>query len=153
MPNALDMFRAQREAADQVHARLTEVATLLIQLQTQVNALATNDQFRALLQGEGILLERTETLLRQIRSVREHEVARFWPAVWRRWVLAAVFALASAAAAGAGYGKATRPYASELETLRSRATLSDEIALRVLTMKPSERRQFDALIKWRKPPK
>ena len=33
----------------------------------------------------------------------------------------------------------------ELETLRSRAALSDEIALRVLTMTPSERRRLDAL--------
>ena len=32
MPNAIDLFREQREAADQVHARLTEISTLLWQL-------------------------------------------------------------------------------------------------------------------------
>lgn len=32
MPNALDIFRAQQEAADHVHARLTEISGLLAQL-------------------------------------------------------------------------------------------------------------------------
>ena len=147
MPNALDMFRAQREAADQVHARLTEVGVLLNELRTQVDAVAGNPQFRALLQDEQTLLTRTETLLTDVRHVREQEVGRFWPAVWRRWALALGFALASAATAGAGYAWATRPYATELKTLRSRTAFADAVARRIATMTPAERRQFEALMK------
>jgi hypothetical protein len=42
MHSALDAFRAQREAADQVYARLIEVARLLEQLTKQVDAVAGN---------------------------------------------------------------------------------------------------------------
>jgi hypothetical protein len=77
---------------------------------------------------------------------------RFWPGVWRRWVLALVFALASAAAAGAGYAWVTNPYASELATLRSRAEFASFVEHRVLMMTPAERRQFDTLIKWKTAP-
>jgi hypothetical protein len=146
MPNALDMFRAQCEAADQVHARLTEITVLLNELRTQVDAVAENRQFRALLQDEQTLLARTESLLTDVRHVREQEVGRFWPVVWR-WVLALVFALASAAAAGAGYAWATRPYAAELEALQSRTDFADAVARRMATMTPAERRQFEAFMK------
>jgi hypothetical protein len=71
---------------------------------------------------------------------------RFWPAVWRRWVIAAVFALISAAA-GAGYSWVSKPYEAELATLRARVELLDMIAQRVIKMTPAERRQFDALMK------
>ena len=54
MESALDTFRAQREAADQVHARLTEVAHLLERLTRQVDAIAANADLRAvLLAGSG----------------------------------------------------------------------------------------------------
>jgi len=147
MPNALDMFRAQREAADQVHVRLGEVAALLSELQARVDTVAANREFRALLQDQATLLARTETFLTQVRYVREQEAGRFWPAVWRRWVLAVAFAVASAWAAGAGYAWAARPYLAELEALRSRVDLADAIVSRTMTMSAAERRQFDALMK------
>jgi len=59
-----------------------------------------------------------------------------------------VFALASTAAAGAGYAFATQPHARELDALRSRAELTDAVTRRMLTMTPAERRQFDVLMKW-----
>jgi hypothetical protein len=59
-----------------------------------------------------------------------------------------VFALASAAAAGAGYSWWTKPYAAELEILRSRMEFATFVEHRVLTMTPAERRRFDALMKW-----
>jgi hypothetical protein len=149
MPNALDTFRAQREVADQLHARLTEVAVLLDNLRTQVEAIAGNPDLRAVLREEQTLLARTQDVLANVRRFREHEVSRFWPAVWRRWLLALVFALASTAAGGAGYGWVTKPWAAELEALRSRAELADNIAQRTLTMTPSERRQLDVLMKFR----
>lgn len=152
MPNALDMFRAQREAADQVHARLQDVSVLLSALQARVNAVAGNQEFRALLKDQAALLARTEALLSQVRYAREHEVAHFWPAIWRRWALAVVFAVASAAAAGAGYAATTLPHAAEFEALRSRADLWDIVERRMMTMTPAERRQFDALMKGQAPP-
>jgi hypothetical protein len=54
----------------------------------------------------------------EVRSFREQEMLRFWPGVFRRWIVALVFALASAAAAGAGYAWWTRLYAAELAALR-----------------------------------
>jgi hypothetical protein len=77
---------------------------------------------------------------------------RFWPAVWRRWAVAVAFALAAGATFGAGYVWANRPYEAELVSLRTRVELLDAVAQRVLTMTPSERRQFDALMKWNAPP-
>lgn len=80
------------------------------------------------------------------------EMQRFWPGVWRRWTLAVAFALASAAAAGAGYGLLTKPYANELAMLHSRAEFDSFVEHRVLTMTATERRQFDALMKWKGEP-
>jgi hypothetical protein len=148
MPNALDMFREQRDAAHEVHARLEEVAALLNRLQEQVDAVAGNAQLRALLKDEQTWLARTEAVLAEVRQLREQEVLRFWPAVWRRWVVALVFALASTAAAGAVYSFATQPYARELDALRAGAELIDAITRRMLTMTPAERRQFDGLMNW-----
>ncbi len=147
MPNALDTFRAQRDAADQVHARLTEIAVLLDHLRTQVEAVTANAELRSVLREEQAWLARTQDVLTSVRRFREQEASRYWPAAWRRWVLALVFALASAAAAGAGYSRATRPWVAELETLRSRAEFADAVARRTLTMTQAERRQFDTLMK------
>ncbi len=52
MPTAIDTFRAQREAADGVYARLTEVSHLLRELRGQADMLARNDELRAVLQRE-----------------------------------------------------------------------------------------------------
>jgi hypothetical protein len=45
MSSALDAFRAQREAVDQVHARLTELAELLRNLQVRSMRLRTTRPF------------------------------------------------------------------------------------------------------------
>ena len=82
------------------------------------------------------------------RTPREWEPQHFWPAVRRRWLVAAAFALATAIAAGAGYGWSGRPYEAELASLRSRAELGDAVAQRLFRMTPAERRQFEALMKW-----
>jgi hypothetical protein len=153
MPNALDTFRAQREAADEVHERLLEVAALLRSIKEETSALAHNDVLRTLLQEEQTWLSRAEHTIDTIRQHREWEVHRFWPAVWRRWTVAAAFAVLTALAAGAGHVWAARPYEAELAALRSRVDLLDSVAERVLTMTPAERRQFDALMKWTAAPK
>ena len=153
MPSALDAFRAQREAADEVHARLTEVATLLRGIREETHSLANNEALRTLLQDEQTWLLRAEHTIASMRHHREWEVHRFWPAVWRRWAVAAVFVMLTAVAAGAGYAWIARPYETELATLRSRIEFLDVVAQRVLMMTPAERRQFDALMKWDAAPK
>lgn len=153
MASALDTFRAQREAADAVYARLTEVSQLLQQLRGQADALARNDELMKILQLEQSWLQQAKHTVAEVRDFREFEMRRFWPSVWRRWALALVFALASAGAAAAGYGWITKPYATELATLRSRTELADFVEQRILTMTPAERRQLDALMKWKSSPK
>ncbi len=149
MQSALDTFRAQREAADQVHARLTEVAQLLEQLTRQVDAIAGNEDFRAVLRDERDWLREAQQLLVDVRHFREQERLRFWPGVWRRWLLALAFALASAAAAGAGYAAWTEPHASQLTELRKREELVHAIEARMATMTPTERRQLEKLMGWK----
>jgi len=152
MPNAIEMFRAQRDAADQVHARLTDVASLLHELQAQVVALTGNRQLRDLLHEEQTLAARTETLLTQLQYVRECEVRRYWPAVWRRWALASAFALASAWTAGAGYGWATREVVVNAAP-RTPAELATLVQRTMATMTPAERRQLELLMKGQRPPR
>ena len=147
MSSALDAFRAQREVAEQVHARLTETADLLRAIRTETNALAHDDGLRKLLQEEQTWLLRAEDLVRQVRYFREAETSRFWPAMWRRWVVAALFALAAAFAFGAGEAWSGRPYQAELASLRFRVEVLDSVAARILAMTPAERRQFDDLMK------
>ena len=149
MESALDMFRAQREAADQLHARLTEVAQLLDHLRSEVDAVAGNAELRAVLRDEHSWLLQARQLLADVRHFREQERLRFWPGVWRRWVLAVVFAVASAAAGGAGYAWWTSSCTTELKELRERAELADTIAMKMMTMTPVERRQLDRLMGWR----
>jgi hypothetical protein len=62
MANALDAFRAQKEAADQVHARLTEVATLLNRLRVQVDGLVTTELRDALREEQSLLTRAQETI-------------------------------------------------------------------------------------------
>jgi hypothetical protein len=148
MPNALDTFRAQRAAVDEVHSRLTEVAELLRGLQAQVDAVAKDQALRQVLRDEEHWLESARRTIAEVRAFRQDELRRFWPAVWRRWAVALIFALASTLAFGAGYVWAARPYEAEVAGLRSRVELFDMIAQRLLKMTPGERRQFDGLMKW-----
>lgn len=152
MASAIDVFREQREAADQVHERLAEISQLVGQLRQQVSALAMNEELRKVLREEQDWLRTAQLAVSEVRSFREEEMTRFWPGVLGRWTLALVFALASAAAAGASYARGTKPYAAELDSLRSRVAFADFVEHRMLTMTPAERRQLDALMKWNPQP-
>lgn len=147
MSSALKAFRAQREEAEQIHARLTQVAELLRAIRSEANVLAHDEALRKLLQEEQTWLARTRDIISEVRHFRETEARRFWPAMWRRWAVASVFALAGAAAFGAGYVWASRPYEAELSSLRFRVEVLDAVGARILTMTPAERRQFDSLMK------
>jgi hypothetical protein len=60
------------------------------------------------------------------------------------------FALLSAVAVGTGYAWIAKPYVAELAILRPRAELGLIVEQRLNTMTPSERRQLDALMKWKR---
>jgi hypothetical protein len=149
MSNALDAFRAQRDAVEQVHARLKEVTELVHALRAQIEALGQDQAFREVLRNEATWLDRAERTIAEVRRLREQELSRFWPGVWRRWMAAVALSLATLASFGAGHALASRPQDAELARLRQRVELLDFVAERVLTMTPAERRQFDALMKGR----
>jgi len=148
MASAIDMFREQREAAEQLHGRLQEIAALLGQVRQQVNALALNEELRKVLREEQDWLERAQLAVSEVRSFREQDMLRFWPGVIRRWAVALIFALGAAAAGGVGYAWWTEPYAAEVTALRSRAAFGYFVEHRVLTMSPAERRQLNMLMRW-----
>lgn len=147
MSSALNAFRAQREEAEQIHARLTEVVELLRAIRLEANVLAHDETLRELLHEEQKWLARTKDLVNEVRQFRDAEARRFWPAVWRQWAVAVVFALAAAAAFGAGHVWVSRPYEAELASLRVRVELLDSIAARIVKMTATERKQFDGLMK------
>ena len=147
MSSALKAFRAQREEVEQIHTRLTQVVELLHAIRSEANAIAHDEGLPKLLREEQAWLARTQDLIRQVQYFRELEASRFWPAMWRRWIVAVVFALLAAAASGAGHVWASRPHEAELASLRFRVEVLDAVAARILAMSPTARKQFDALMK------
>jgi hypothetical protein len=148
--NALDHFRAQQEAVEQVLHRLHDVAALLTRLNDQVTQLAHDKELRQLLREERAWLDTAHSLVNETRRWREDETRRHWPALMYRWIAALLFALASAYAAAFGYARGTKPFAEELETLRPRAEIGRLVEDRMNAMTPAERRQLDALMKWKR---
>jgi hypothetical protein len=148
MPSALDLFRAQQQAAEAVYARLQEVAALLADLRKEADGLQRTDELKRLLERqERWLIEARETVT-HVEWARENDMHRFWRGIVLRWFVAAVFAIAAAAAAGGGYVAFTRPYDRELEQLRDQAAFGQFVEQRALSMSAAERRQFDALMRW-----
>jgi len=147
MSSALEAFRAQREIVNEIHARVVETSERLRVVDAQTNAIAKNPALRDLLRDESRWLEEARRTIAEVRLLREQELRRFWPGVWRRWTVALVFALAAAWAFGAGQVWANRPHERELASLRDRVELLDAVAQRLITMTPNERRQFDELMK------
>jgi hypothetical protein len=146
MGNALDEFRAQREAVEEVQRRLADVTNLVRALREQATALAQDEGLRELLRNEETWLRRAEDVIRAGAYARDCELQRFWPAVWRRWAVAILLAVVIAFAAGAGYVWADKPYRAELANLRDAAEFGNTIARQVFRMSPAERKQFDALV-------
>jgi hypothetical protein len=147
MANALDAFRAQREAVAELHARVIDVAALIAQVRSEVDLIARHETLRGVLQDEQRWLEQTRQAVREVRAWREQEARRYWPGVALRWIVAGIFALLSAATAGTVYARVTRPYEAEIRYLRQRQDFAEAVERRMLTMTPAERRQFDALMK------
>jgi hypothetical protein len=103
-----------------------------------------------LLREERTWLDSAQRTVADVRRWREEEQRRYWPGVAHRWITALAFALLSALAIGAGYAWVAQAYASELETLRSRAELGLLVEHRMSAMTPMERRQLDTLMKWKR---
>jgi hypothetical protein len=120
---------------------------LLDQLRTQAEVLARSGELERMLEREETWLVEARRTVVEVRHWLEREAQRFWFGAVRRWLVAAVFAIASAAAAGAGYAWASKPFAVELDALRNRHEFLDYIERRIVAMTPAERRQFDALMR------
>jgi hypothetical protein len=148
MPSALDTFRAQQEAADAVYARLQDVAGLLADIRKEADALQRTDELKHLLERQERWLHEARQIVIQVQRAHENDMHRFWRGVVVRWLVAAVFAIAAAAAAGAGYVAFARPYDRVLEQLRDQAAFGRFVERRALSMSAAERRQFDALMRW-----
>lgn len=146
MNNSLDVYRAQQAVAEALHAELGRVVGLLRQIQTQMDAVAQHQDLRMLLARQEDWLTRSAHVVDQVRRLRELEQVRYWPSIARRWFVALAFALASAAAAGVGYAWFAKPYARELDTLRTLADVGRFLEQRRAAMTPSQRRQLDALL-------
>lgn len=151
MPNALDVYRAQQNAAQDVHAKLTEVAELVQRIRSEVNALAHDHDLRDVLRQEQTWLEQAERTVKEVQRWRDLEAYRFWPGVIYRWALAAAFTLLAVWASGVGYAWMDQDRDHEIAALRSRLEVLDFIEQRVATLTPAELRQLDALIDWRMP--
>ena len=146
MSSALEEFRAQREAADAMHARVLEITVAMRDLRAEAEALMRDKDVREFLQAERDWLRQADATINQVRRFREQELHRFWPGMWRRWIVAVAFALAAAFAFGSGYAWASRPYDVELTSLRTRSEFADYVANRVLHMTPTQWRKFEALM-------
>ena len=148
MANALDAFRAQREALDQMNATLKEFSALVAGARSQIDGLSLNAaELRAVLRDEQAWFDRVQAMVAELRRWREQELRRFWFAVVWRWALACAFAVLFAGIAGAGYAWRTRPYVAEIESLRPKAELADLIQRRLGELTPQQRREFDRLMK------
>lgn len=146
MANALDAFRAQREAVDQMHARLGEVSDLLERLRAQVDGLALHRDLKDTLRDEQMWLARAQHTMQEVRRWREIESQRVWSPVLWRWWMAVTFSLISTWLAAAGYAWMTEPHAAELERLRRQASFSAFVERRLEHMTPADLREFERLM-------
>jgi len=91
MANALDLFRAQHEAAQEIHARLQEIETTLSRVRGDVDRLVHDKGFLAVLQQEQNWLAAAQRTVIEVRAWREQERLRYGRAWhgdgWWRWRL------------------------------------------------------------------
>jgi TnpA family transposase len=151
MGNTLDVFKAQQQAIERVHVRLTEVAALVASLKAQVDELRLGQELRQTLEAQQAWLANTNELLQDVRRWGDGELRQARRT--RRWrrLLPFAFALAASAATGAGLVWAWHPYAAEFARLQAQAELAKQVESRVAAMTAAERQQFERLMKLPKP--
>ena len=147
MGSALDVFKAQQQAVEDLYSRLTEVAALVSELKKQVDALRVADDLKDTLEAEHAWLARLHDLLRDVQSWRERELRQVRRTMLWRWSVAVVFALTASAATGAGLLWAWQPYASEIADLRSQAKFAEFVERRMAQMTAGERQEFERLMR------
>ena len=147
MGNTLDVFKAQQKAAEALHAKLADVATLISTLQPQLDRLRLDQALKETFDAETKWLVNVHDLVREVRAFREVEFRRFRLGVVWRWALACLFAFAAISIAEAVQVWVQKPYAAEIEQLRAQAQFADLVHQRISTMTPAERQQFDRLMK------
>lgn len=146
MGNTLEAFKAQRDAAEAVHAKLAEVAALVSTLQPQIEALGLDQALSDTFEKETRWLVQVRELVREVRAFRETEFRRFRLGVVWRWVLACLFALAAIGIRDAVTGWTQKRYSEQLDQLHPQAALAEVVQRRLSTMTPAERQQFDRLM-------
>lgn len=147
MANAVEMFKQQKAAFEELQQAAARIEQSLSRARAELDALARHDALRTLLTQEQEWIARTEAVVHSLRDWRYRESQGYGrPLAWR-WALATTFALLATAAAGTGYAWAARPYAEEIAYLRSRNAFADALEARMVRMTAAERRQLDALLK------
>ena len=143
MPNALDMYRAQQTAANDMHAKLSEVEVLVQRVRSEVNALAQDHRLQEALRQEQTWLEQAGRTVKEVQRWRDLEAYRFWPGVVYRWAFALVFTLFAVWITGAGYAWVNNDRDREMAGVKSRLERLDFIEKRTASMTSSEKRQLD----------
>jgi hypothetical protein len=147
MTTALEMFRQQKAALAELQQQARSLDTAIASVRSELTAIANHDGLRTLLVDEQRWLQRTEDAVREVRAWRADEGRHPWWQFAGRWVVAMAFALLASSAAGAGYVWAARPYAEEIDYLRSRESFASALETRMLRMTPAERAQLETLLK------
>ena len=147
MRSTLDAFKAQQQAAEALHAKLAEVATLMSTLQPQLERLRVDQQLRETFDAESRWLAQVQALVKDVRTFREAEFRWFRLGVLWRWAMACLFALAAIGVGQAVQVWADKPYSEELDRLRAQAAFAEVVQHRISSMTPAERQQFDRLMK------
>lgn len=145
--SALDTFRAQQEAVEAIHQRLQDVASLLHRMNTSIDAVAQNADFKQLLTREESWLREAQKTVADVSAWRARQARQSWLRIGR-WIAVAMFAIGVATAAGVGYAWITKPYVAEINDLRARMEFAEYVERRVVEMTPAQRRQFDVLMQW-----
>ena len=152
MTNALEAFRAQREAVEDLHSRVREVAGLLNQIQREVSHLTSHHQLREFLNEQRAWLARTEESISRLRALRQSDMYRVGRSIVWRWAVAVLFAVSAIAVAAAAYGWMARTKAADVALLHERARFAENIERRLGELTPAERRQFERLMRLAPPP-
>ncbi len=90
MANALDEFlRSTRKRPELLpYARLRETSALLQSIQSDVARLVDHKALRELLSEQAVWLEHAARAVKDVRALRDDDIRRFWPAMWKRWAVA-----------------------------------------------------------------
>lgn len=79
MSSALEMFKQQKAAVEELLESARELETSIASTRGELDALSRHDALRSLLAEEQHWLSRAEEAVRAVRAWREHERRTHWP--------------------------------------------------------------------------